>query len=119
VTRAASREAERLKGEAEMIRRTLIGLIALVSSAAQADYLTYQSWSALPDPLRYSYIAGAMDAVNGVHFNNCIASAKMTTGQLAANVMDFARDKPELQTGSVQRALLGYLNAACGILPTK
>jgi hypothetical protein len=43
----------------------------------------------------------------------------MTNFQLAANVLNFAKDKPELHTGSVQGALIGYLNAACGGPPTK
>jgi hypothetical protein len=43
----------------------------------------------------------------------------MTNGQLAANVINFARDKPELQVGAVQGALVNYLIAACGQPPTK
>jgi hypothetical protein len=34
-------------------------------------------------------------------------------------VLNFAKDKPELQTGLVQRALVNYLIAACGEPPTK
>jgi hypothetical protein len=41
----------------------------------------------------------------------------MTAHQLAANVMNFAKVKPELHTGTVQNALLQYLIAACGAAP--
>jgi hypothetical protein len=40
-------------------------------------------------------------------------------GQNTANMLNFAKDKPELHTGLVQRALLKYLIAACGEPPTK
>ena len=33
----------------------------------------------------------------------------MTNGQLAANVLNFTSDKPTLQTGPVQLALIEYL----------
>jgi hypothetical protein len=42
----------------------------------------------------------------------------MTNGQLAANVSNFASDKPKLQTLPVQFALQDYLFAACGAPPT-
>jgi hypothetical protein len=38
----------------------------------------------------------------------------MSTSQLATNVLNFAKDKPEYHTGSVQAALIDYLIAACG-----
>jgi hypothetical protein len=49
----------------------------------------------------------------------CLSKAKMTNGQLAANVLNFASDKPKLHTGPVQQALLDYLFAACGAPPNK
>jgi len=52
------------KGEAEMILRTVIGLIALlVSSAAQSNYFTYQSWLAMPESSRVAYLSGAFDSL--------------------------------------------------------
>ena len=53
------------------------------------------------------------------HYSRCLVAAKMTNGQLAANVLNFAKDKPELHTGSVQHVLINYLIAACGAPPTK
>jgi hypothetical protein len=114
-----------------MILRTAAGLIALlVSSAAQSDFITYQKWLALNEMSRVAYISGAYDSLvifvegeqagrNSRHYRKCVATAQMTNFQLAANVLNFAKDKPELHTGSVQGALIGYLNAACGGPPTK
>jgi hypothetical protein len=114
-----------------MIRRTAVVLIALLaSSAAQSNYVTYQSWSAASEMSRVMYIAGAFDSLvtfiegeqalrNRVHYNNCMETSQMTIVQLATNVLNFAKDKPELHTGSVQAALIEYLNATCGQPPTK
>jgi hypothetical protein len=114
-----------------MILRTVIGLIAvLVSSAAQSNYVTYQKWLALNEISRTAYISGAYDSLvtfveseqagrNSLHYRTCIDTSKMTNFQLAENVLIFAKDKPELHTGSVQGALIKYLNAACGEPPTK
>ena len=111
-----------------MILRTVIGLIALlVSSAAQSNYFTYQSWLAMSESSRVAYLSGAFDSLVSfaeteqiaVHYGKCIDAAKMTNFQLTANMLNFAKDKPELHTGLVQRALLKYLIAACGEPPTK
>ena len=114
-----------------MILRTVIGLIALlVSSAAQSDFLTYPKWLALNEMSRVAYISGAYDSLvtfvegeqagrNSRHYRKCVDTAQMTNFQLAANVLNFAKDKPKLHTGLVQAALLQYLNAACGQPPTK
>jgi hypothetical protein len=114
-----------------MTLRTAIGLIALlVSSAAQSNYFTYQSWLAMAETSRVAYISGAYDSLvtfvegeqagrNSLHYTKCITTAKMTNSQLTANMLNFAKDKPELHTGLVQRALLKYLVAACGEPPTK
>jgi hypothetical protein len=118
-----------------MMRRTaLIAAALLVSPAAQADFFTYQKWSALSEASRAAYSAGAYDAgMPGYdstltsltheenetyvwHYGQCLQTAQMTNIQLASNVWNFARDKPALQTGSVHIALLSYLQAAC---PTK
>ena len=54
-----------------------------------------------------------------LHFDRCVNRSQMTDFQLAANVADFAKDKPKLQIGSVQAALQQYLAATCGKAPTK
>jgi hypothetical protein len=125
---------DRHQGEAEM--RTVIVLIALlVSSAAQAYFVTYQQWLAMQEAGRNAYIIGAFDGYlyddsqffvseqwkidATVHYEMCLSKARMSSGQLAANVMNFARDKPELHTQPVQHVLMNYLFAACGKSPTK
>jgi hypothetical protein len=111
-----------------MILRTVIGLIALmVSSAAQSNYFTYQTWLAMPESSRVAYVSGAFDSLVSfaeteqvaMHYVKCIDTVKMTNSQLTANMLNFAKDKPELHTGLVQRALLKYLVAACGEPLTK
>jgi hypothetical protein len=54
-----------------------------------------------------------------VALQHCLSTAQMTDRQLTTNVMNFAKDKPELHVGPVQGALAKYLVAACGIVPTK
>jgi hypothetical protein len=115
-----------------MTLRTVIGLIALlVSSAAQSQaYYTYQSWSALSEPARAIYLSGAFDSLvtfaSGeqekritAHYFKCIYTAKTSGSQLAANVLNFAKDKPELHTGPVQAPRFKYLFATCGEPRTK
>ena len=112
-----------------MIRRTVIALTALlVSSTSQANYRTFQQWSAMSEAYRAAYIAGAFNSgefsVEGKqagtgHYDVCLNRAKMSPLQLASNVLSFAKDKPELHTGPVHIALMKYLAAACGEPPTK
>jgi hypothetical protein len=114
-----------------MILRTVIGLIFLsASSAAQPGYFTYQTWLAMSEGQRAVYMAGAYDSLitfvqdeqsmrNVKHYKNCIAEAQMNNFQLAANIVDFAKDEPKLQVGSPQGATINYLISACGEPPTK
>jgi hypothetical protein len=119
-----------------MILRTAVVLIALlVSSAAQSYYATYQQWLAMSEGGRSAYIIGAFDGYlyddsqffvseqwqrdATFHYEMCLSKARMTSDQLAANVMNFARDKPDLHTQPVQHVLMNYLFAACGTAPKK
>jgi hypothetical protein len=91
-----------------MILRTVVVLIALlVSSGAQANYFTYQQWLAMSEMGRAAYVAGAFDSLLTFidpadeqapamkwHYNNCLLRAQMSDTQLAANVMNFAKDRP-------------------------
>jgi hypothetical protein len=63
--------------------------------------------------------SSAWEQAAALHYEACLSKAKMTNGQLAANVSNFASDKPKLQTLSVQFALQDYLFAACGAPPKK
>jgi hypothetical protein len=119
-----------------MILRTFVVLIALlVSSAAQAYFVTYQQWLAMSEGGRNAYLIGAFDGYlyddsqflvseqwkidATVHYEMCLSKVRMTSGQLAANVINFARDKPELHTQPVPHVLHSYLFGACGASPTK
>ena len=109
-------------------REVLAGIMLLAwSAAANASYMTYSQWAALPLPGRSLYIAGAFDALVTIsrssddkyqaHYNTCLVNAKMMNSQLAENVSTFASTHPELQSGGVVHALLNYLIALCGVPP--
>jgi hypothetical protein len=119
-----------------MILRIIVAVLLamLASTSAQSYYLTYQQWLAMPEVARDAYLMGAFDGFEydnstllspaweqaaALHYETCLSKAKMTNGQLAANVLNYAKDKPKLQTGPVQEALIDYLFAACGAPPTK
>jgi hypothetical protein len=90
---------------------------------ASSYYFGYSKWLALSYPARVAYIAGAYDTLTGYAKSGgnrygpsavCINNAGMSIGQLAENVQNFAKDKPQYQTGMVQDAIFGYLVEACG-----
>ena len=109
--------------------RKLIALACLILGAlpASATFLTYAQWSALPSRDRTLYMAGAFDELiseaTGTlalklvrHYSECVASAQMSDGQLADNVLSFAATQPQLQTSTVPEALVAYLGKACGLV---
>ena len=114
-----------------MKSRILIIVAAITvaaSSSANAGFFTYQEWLKYPPQFRTAYIAGAFDTLTAIanseddlarinHQNACIKNAQMTLNQLADNVIEFSKNKPEIQTGSVAEALARYLYAACGLPP--
>jgi hypothetical protein len=48
------------------------------------------------------------------HYSECIMRSRLTARDLANFLREYARARPELQRGSVQRAMNDYLNALCG-----
>ena len=97
----------------------------LLAAPALANFYTLQEWSALSPAMRDNYIAGAVDSMitvgtgeesdaAAVHYRSCIKDARMSLSQLSANVLRFAKARPEVQTGPVQAALVRYLINACG-----
>src|SRR5262249_14102152 len=48
------------------------------------------------------------------HYSECIMRSQLTARQLANFLREYARARPELQRGSVQRAMNDFLNAPCG-----
>ena len=86
-----------------MILRTVAGLIALlVSSAAQSNYFTYQTWLAMPESSRVAYVSGAFDSLVSfaeteqvaMHYVKGIDTVKMTNSQLTANMLNSPRTNP-------------------------
>jgi len=109
--------------------RKLIALawLLLGTLPASATFLTYSQWAALPSRDRTIYIAGAFDELISeatgtvalklvTHYSECVASAKMSDGQLADNVLSFAATQPDLQISTVPEALVAYLGKACGLV---
>jgi hypothetical protein len=70
------------------------------------------------------YVAGAFDAISTVavpeqaivarHYNECIAKAGLSTGQLAENMKEYAETQPGLQNKPVPGVLMRYLISLCG-----
>jgi hypothetical protein len=108
--------------------RILIPLfsIALCVTSARANFISYLQWSALPEDQQSMYMAGAYDSLvtfvstseeNQIarHRTECLAKSGMTNKQLSQNVLSYATTKPDLQGGSVQKALVRYLLELCGL----
>lgn len=102
-----------------------VALLTTLAVPAGASFFSFQEWAAMRPQQRAMYIAGAYDTVTGLASNDadvrrvrhqvtCMANSRMNNNQLAANVLEFAKTKPKLQTGPVVGALLEYLFAACG-----
>jgi hypothetical protein len=117
-------------GRKWMLRLGALLVISMVLCVqpASATYYTYNEWSALPEAARTLYISGALDGLTGFgrpednfaaaqHYSACISNAKMTNGQLATNILNYAKDKPALHTQPAVGAMIGYLIAACGRPP--
>jgi hypothetical protein len=59
----------------------------------------------MPESFRQMYVAGAFDAVSVVtipegamiarHYNECVAKAGLSTGQLAQNMKEYAETQPD------------------------
>src|SRR5262249_40340598 len=92
--------------------------------ARQTIYLNYGQWVQMPISLREMYVAGAFDAISTVavpeqaivarHYNECIAKAGLSTGQLAENMREYAETQPDLQNKPAPGVLMRYLISLCG-----
>ena len=94
------------------------------SAEVHLDY-TFSRWERLRDDDRAAYIADFIDTLATMpathpaqraarHYSECIMRSQLTARQLADFLREYARARPELQRGSVQRAMNDYLNALCG-----
>ncbi|THD70957.1 MAG: hypothetical protein E7813_06695 [Bradyrhizobium sp.] len=102
--------------------------MALWVQPTKAAYYGYSEWAALPEVSRAIFMSGAFDslvsfatdadgAAAAKHYAKCVHGAHMTNGQLATNILNYARDKPALHTQLATAAMLDYLIAACGLPP--
>ena len=113
-----------------LISSLLIVIVIAIAPAVNAgQFYSYRQWVALDETLRSVYIAGVFDSLLGIvrdrsdlpvtkHYDNCITRAKMSNGELAANIIAFVKTRPELQERSVSGALMNYLIDFCGAPPT-
>jgi hypothetical protein len=103
----------------------LFGLICHSANAQVTIYYNYASWEGLPDGLRKAYIAGAIDSLASwadtasnkkmsEHILSCLKTTNITLTQLGDNLKTYTSVRPKLRPGSVQAALIDYLNALCG-----
>jgi hypothetical protein len=109
--------------------RFIIIVLLLWTTPAQAQtvYLNYDQWVQMPISFREMYVAGAFDAISTVaipeqaivarHYNECIAKAGFSTGQLAKNMKEFGETQPGLQNKPAPSVLMRYLISLCGTPP--
>jgi hypothetical protein len=79
----------------------------------------------MPEIFRQMYVAGAFDAVSVVtipegamiarHYNECVAKAGLSTGQLAQSMKEYAETQPDAPTKPVPTILMRYLTSLCGL----
>ena len=97
----------------------------MLGTNAEAEFVTFAQWVGGPNVFRTAYIEGAFDSLTrfvgapkhanvATHYAKCMSAATMTGDQLAENVRKFASRRPELHGGTVQAALVSYLNSMCG-----
>jgi hypothetical protein len=55
------------------------------------------------------------DAHASYHYQQCVLGGKMTSRQLAENVLRFGQSRPSLRTGSVQAVLMKNLTETCEV----
>ena len=110
------------------MRQLIFAVSIFCASTADAAFFTYSEWDRLSEDGRAMYIAGAYDSLTGYasddrgastarHYQQCVARAKMSNAQLAANIRVFAASRPSMQSSTVQNALVNYLIEACGKAP--
>jgi hypothetical protein len=100
-------------------------LLSCTYSAVVHKDFTFSQWERLRDDDRAARIADFIDTLATMaatqpaqraarHYSECIMRSQLTARHLADFLREYARARPELQRGSVQRAMNDYLNALCG-----
>src|SRR5262245_35890002 len=108
------------------VRFALILVCTLLGqTASRANFVSYSQWEAREGEWRRAYIEGAVDSLvsyatddhgrmASIHYSNCLRRAAMTGTQLSEDLRSYVSTRPNLQSGTVQGALIGYLVALCG-----
>jgi hypothetical protein len=105
-----------------VLSHTRLVLIAtLLSSPASAEFYSYNDFDRQPPALKYLYVAGAVDMFLAIQASGakrfdvgeCIRDAKISIKQITENMQAYAKTRPELQNGTVETPLLGYLAELC------
>ena len=104
---------------------TIVLLFSTATVHSQTLYLDYGHWEQMPASFRQMYIAGAFDAVSVItvpegamaarHYNECVAKAGLSTGQLAQNMKEYAATQPDAPSKPVPTMLVRYLISLCGL----
>jgi hypothetical protein len=103
-------------------------LLSCPYSAVVHKDFTFSQWERLRDDDRAAHIADFIDTLAAMaatqpaqpaqraarHYSECVMRSQLTARDLANFLREYARARPELQRGSVQRAMNDYLNALCG-----
>ena len=104
---------------------TIVLLLSTTQSYGQTVYLKYSEWAQKPIGLREMYIAEAFDELSTItvregapiakFYNECVAKAGLTSGQLAQNMQEYADTRPDLQDKPTPGVLQRYLISLCGL----
>jgi hypothetical protein len=125
------RSGDKLKSTEADRRAYLRVILVLVFQLATitmspAQFVNFSQWSNESASERTAYIAGAFDSLlvfandeedahASYHYQQCVLGGKMTSRQLAENVLRFGQSRPSLRTGSVQAVLMKYLTETCEV----
>ena len=123
VSKLKSTEADRRA----YLRAILVLVFQLATiTMAPAQFVNFSQWSNESASERTAYMAGAFDSLlvfgndeedahASYHYQQCVLGGKMTSSELAENVLRFGKSHPSLRTGSVQAVLMKYLTKMCEV----
>jgi hypothetical protein len=108
-------------------------IFALTSWSANAQtasmfFYSYSAWDRLTDVARTAYVSGVMDSMIifaasdpdmkwSRYYSHCVKRTTITSQQLTTSLRAYVASRPELQSGTVQVALISYLVDLCGTSP--
>jgi hypothetical protein len=106
-----------------------VGLVALLTMPASANFYTYAEWETLSPFERGIYVASAYDfyvsashvghyVAAAKHFGGCLERQKMTNQQIGDGIVAFVASRPALQSQFVSSVMLQYFGELCGVAPS-